>query len=63
MAGETNFQKLVQAGVIREPDRFSEEHKAAIASLTQQEVDAIISVKNKLGDEFLSANLPHGFFF
>jgi hypothetical protein len=50
---ESKFDKLVSKGIIRKPDSLSEDDKQRINSLTPDEVEALISVRAKLGDEFL----------
>lgn len=52
-----NVQKLMQAGVIHASAAFSAADQQVINSLTDAEVSALISVKSKLGDEFLQRNL------
>jgi hypothetical protein len=48
-----HFDKLVSKGVILKPASFSEDDKKRIESLTPAEVEALISVRAKLGDKFL----------
>ena len=48
-----SFDRLVQAGLILSPEAFSDEEKKHIEKLTSAEVDALISVRGKLGNEFL----------
>lgn len=60
----TNFERLTNEGIIREPEKFPPQDKATIEKLTEPEVDAIISANTKLGNDFLTRNLnPHGLFF
>jgi hypothetical protein len=47
------FDRLVSKGIILKPDSFSEDDKARINQLTPDEVEALISIRAKLGDEFL----------
>jgi predicted lactoylglutathione lyase len=37
--------------------------RAAVESLTDAEVDAIVSAKNKLGGAFIKKHVPHGMMF
>ncbi|HEX8698188.1 MAG TPA: hypothetical protein VF815_05085 [Myxococcaceae bacterium] len=61
----SNYEILVNAGLIKEPNANDQgysqqkwdDFKAQINSLSQAEIDAIISVKQKLG---LSGHLNHG---
>jgi len=48
-----HFDKLVSKGIILNPASFSEDDKKRIETLTPAEVDALISVRAKLGDQFL----------
>jgi len=50
---ETKFDKLVKKGIIVKPESFTEDDKKRIDSLTPEEVEALISVRAKLGDTFL----------
>ncbi|MBZ4423296.1 hypothetical protein [Myxococcus sp. RHSTA-1-4] len=57
MPGTSNYEVLRDAGLINEPDPHApgysnkawDEFKAKINALSQAEVDAIISVRSKLG--------------
>jgi len=59
----TNIERLTQSGVCPASHHFDEEEKKAIESLSPQEVDAIISSKEKLGDDFIKKHVPHGMMF
>ena len=48
-----NFDKLVAARIIVNPDAFTAADKAQINSLTDPEVEALISIRTKLGDNFI----------
>lgn len=48
-----HFDKLVSNGVILNPASFSDDEKKQIEDLSDPEVDALISVRNKLGNNFL----------
>jgi hypothetical protein len=52
-----NFQKLSQAGLIVANASLSASDMQLVNSLTDDEVSALISVKGKLGDDFLQQNL------
>jgi hypothetical protein len=44
----TNFEKLHQAGIVGVPHAITADDEDAINSLSDSEVDALISVKSKL---------------
>jgi hypothetical protein len=46
----TNYQRLLDAGLISPTAEFSDSDKALIESLTSTEVDSMISVHMKMGD-------------
>ena len=52
-----NFQKLSQAGLIMANAALGASDMQLINSLTDDEVNALISVKAKLGEQFLQQNL------
>ena len=47
------FDRLVSNGIILKPESLSEDEKERINSLTPDEVEALISIRAKLGDTFL----------
>ncbi len=47
------FDRLVEKGIILNPGSFSEGDKEKINSLTSDEVEALISIRAKLGDQFI----------
>ena len=48
-----NFDRLVQKGIILKPDKFTEGDKQKINTLTPDEVEALISIRAKLGSRFI----------
>ena len=48
-----HFERLVEKGIILKPESFSQDHKEQINSLTADEVEALISIRAKLGHEFI----------
>lgn len=46
----TNHNKLDAAGLINPDHDFSDEEKAVLETLTEDEVDALISVQQKVDD-------------
>ena len=59
----TNREILESAGIIKDGSQFTPEQYASIESLSEEEVEALISSKSKLGEDFLEANCPHNFVF
>jgi hypothetical protein len=59
----TNLERLKQAGLVPEDYEFDEDEKAAMESLSTQEVESLISSKNKLGEDFINEHVPHGMMF
>ncbi len=57
MESVNNIDKLREAGVITRDAKFTEEDKETIERLTVAEVDAIIKLKEDLGDEFIKKYL------
>jgi hypothetical protein len=49
-----NFERLVEKGVILKPESFSQDHKEQINRLTADEIEALISIRAKLGEEFIA---------
>ena len=58
----SQVEKLQQAGVIATPHQISPEDVNAINGLNDSEVDTLISVKNKLGDDFFKKTAEGGQF-
>jgi hypothetical protein len=54
-----NFQRLSQAGLILPNAALSASDTQLINSLTADEVSALISVKGKLGEDFLQQHLAN----
>jgi hypothetical protein len=54
-----SVDKLAAAGLV-DPKRLTKEHKDAINNLTPQEVDALVSAKQKLGGTGSGATLHQG---
>jgi len=59
----TNLERLKQAGLVPDDYEFDASEQAAIESLSNQEVDSLISSKEKLGEDFMNAHVPHGMMF
>jgi hypothetical protein len=51
--GKDKFDRLVEKGIVLNPGTFSEGEKAKVNSLTSDEVEALISIRAKLGDDFI----------
>ena len=59
----TNRERLVDAGVLKQDAVLTPEQEQAIEALTPEEIDVLLSVKNKLQDVFppeeLAAPITH----
>lgn len=60
---QTNLEQLQQAGLVDHDYEFTAEENAAIESLTDAEVNHLISTKQKLGEAFIKKHMPHGMMF
>jgi hypothetical protein len=60
---KTNLEQLQQAGLVDKDYKFTAEEKAVIESLTDAEVNHLISSKEKLGEAFIKQHVPHGVMF
>jgi hypothetical protein len=52
-----NLDALISAGVIPQPNTLTQPDIEAINALSHAEVDALIAVKFRLGDDFLERNI------
>lgn len=59
----TNFERLQDAGLIADNYQFTDEEKELIESLSVAEVNHLISTADKLGESFITKNVPHGLMF
>ncbi len=59
----TNLERLKQAGLVPDDYEFNQNEEAAIESLTNEEVNGLISSKEKLGEDFITTHVPHGMMF
>lgn len=59
----TSLERLTQAGLVEPTHQFDQDEKDAIESLTSGEVEALISSKEKLGEDFINEHVPHGMMF
>ena len=55
--------KVVWRDDVEEPSALTEKDREAIESLTDTEVDSLISSKEKLGESFIRKHVPHGMMF
>jgi hypothetical protein len=60
---KTNLERLQEAGLVDEDYEFTAEEEATIESLTDAEVNHLISSKEKLGESFIKKHVPHGLMF
>jgi hypothetical protein len=58
--GMSNFARLQAAGLIEVHHALTQDEIDSINQLTAAEVDAIISVRTKLGDDFFNRKVPVG---
>ena len=56
MKSPSTIQRLVDAGLIRAGHKFSKQDQQLLESLSEDEVNALISVKTKLGEDFFNRN-------
>ena len=56
MGSPSRIQRLVDAGLIRTGHQFSDQDRQLLESLSEDEVEALISVKTKLGEDFFNRN-------
>jgi hypothetical protein len=56
MGSSSKIQSLVDAGLIRAGHQFSDQDRQLLESLSEDEVEALISVKTKLGEDFFNRN-------
>jgi hypothetical protein len=59
----TNLERLKQAGLVSDDCEFNDDEESAIEALTHDEVNALISSKDKLGEDFINRHMPHGMMF
>jgi len=50
------MERMKQAGLIKAGHRFSAEDYTLLESLTKEEIEALISVRTKVGEDFLHRN-------
>jgi hypothetical protein len=56
----SNFERLQQAGLIDVQNPLTPDEINSVNQLSSTEVDALISVRAKLGDDFFSRKVPDG---
>ena len=52
----TNVEKLQGANILPTPHKLSPSDEALVNGLDTNEVDALVNVKNQLGDAFIKRN-------
>jgi len=62
MAAKTNVEQLQKAGIIAEKHTLTQGDQAKVNSLTEQEVAALISARQKLGDALIKKTAKGGKF-
>jgi hypothetical protein len=63
MSDMTNLEKLKQANLIDDDSKLNQSDKEAIETLSDTEVESLISSKDKLGEDFIRKHVPHGMMF
>jgi hypothetical protein len=53
MVNPTNRERLVEAGIIKTAYVFTPDQLQIIEQLTPEEVDTLIGIANRLGEDFL----------
>ncbi len=56
----SNVDRLQQAGLIQVQHTLTDDETNTINQLSGSEVDALISVRAKLGDDFFTKKVPDG---
>ena len=56
----TNLERLQQAGLVEVKHPLTPDEVDNVNQLSPAEVDAIISVRTKLGDDFFTRKVPTG---
>jgi len=56
----TNLEQLQQAGLVKAHHPLTPEEIESVNALSQAEVDALISVRAKLGDKFFERKVKEG---
>ncbi len=56
----TNVERLQQAGLIETEHPLTPEEIESVNNLSSAEIDALISVRAKLGDDFFKRKVPMG---
>lgn len=56
----SNIEKLQQAGLVEVHHPLSDAEVDSVNQLSSAEIDALISVKAKLGDDFFAHKVPQG---
>jgi hypothetical protein len=56
----TNLERLQQAGLIEVQHPLTPEEVNSVNQLSSAEIDALISVRAKLGDDFFTRKVPMG---
>ena len=59
---KTNVEVLQGAGIVHKNHTMNEHDQKLLNSLSKSEVDALISIKNKLGEDFLRKTTKDGRF-
>ena len=61
MSSQSNVDRLTAAGIIPEGyDKLTDAEEAAINNMSEDEVQALISISAKMDPDFLQKHAPHG---
>lgn len=55
-----NVDRLQAAGLLNDPHQLTDDEVATVNQLSPAEVDALISVHAKLGEDFFARKVPQG---
>jgi len=61
--GKSNVDRLIEEGIIAKDYALSDEDRDALEGLSDEELQALIDLRNKLGDEFIGRHFKAGFAF
>jgi hypothetical protein len=56
------MERLKDAGIVHPQHTMSEHDQRLVETLSKEEVEALISVKHKLGDDFVKKTMKEGKF-
>ena len=57
-----NMERLTEAGIVHPQHTMSEQDQQLVEKLSKEEVEALISIRHKLGDDFIKKTAKEGKF-